>query len=199
MTSPEQLAGKFMRAADGIKFSQRDGVNDASKVFQFAVNTNVRAAIGSEMELSGVKFGSKRRFNTARPEPSKKIEAKLLTASSDVKPTAIVKGMPAGMFTIVESGAEKHTVGGRLAERNAFDIRTREAVAVRVTKKRQRESRVKDKRKLMSTGEWAAYGPFMAGGSRGKRPFATAYKSVAPRVAELVQRKTSAALVKAFR
>jgi hypothetical protein len=188
MTSPEQLAGKFIKAADGIKFSQRDGVNEAGKVMQFAVNANVKMAIGANQELSGV--------------PGGKIEAKLLTAASDVKPTAIAKGVPAGLFTIVESGALPHVVGAQTARGRSigrgYGLDDRGRVLRTLKSGRDVRSRVAG-RKLMSGGEWAAYGPFIAGGSRGKRPFASAYKTVAPRVAELVQRKTSAALVKAFR
>lgn len=198
--TPEQFGRRMEKVAKGVQYSQRDGVNEASLVFNLAVNAGVKRAIGPEQELSGVRFGNKRKFNTTRPEPSKKISGKLLTASSDVKPTAIVKGVPAGMFTIVESGAEPHTVGDTNA--NAFNIKTRKAVARRVSKKKGTEYGIKLKGRALMPNPYTVvgYGPFKnSGGSTGKKPFASALKTVGPRVAQMVHRQTSSAIVKAFR
>lgn len=187
MSTPEQFARKLEKVARELPDASRKGVNEAAGIFKVAVDSAVAGAIGSDRELSGI--------------PKLKVGAKLLTASSDVKPTAIVKGDPPSVFTIVESGALPHVVGARTAKGKSLG-RGYGLEGGRVLRTLKSGKDVRSKvsgRLLMSTGDWAAYGPFIAGGSKGKKPFASALRTVGPRMAQIVQRETSKATLGAFR
>lgn len=182
MTStPAQFAAKMARTADGIKNAQRDGVNEAARVFQGALRANAAAVTGGDLRLSGM--------------PRAVLGSRLLTAKTDTNPTAEVRGFPPGVWKIVEEGAKPHLVGGKAA--NASDLKTRQAIRVGKTGRR-----LSQRRKVMASqkkGFGPVTGPFVGGGSPGKHPFETTRRVMQPKMAAIVNREVTAAMAKSFR
>lgn len=185
------------RRAKALQSAERKGVNYTATIAVAILDANIASDTGGDMQLSGVKA-------SLDPQKSSKISGKLLTATSDVNPTAIVKGVPAGLMTIVESGALKHVVGAKNKYGQSIgrgygisEGRVQRTLRSRrggVTTFKDRTTKI-GQRTLMPTGLTGsgqppvAWGPFMTGGSRGKKPFSRMYKSVAPRAASIIERE----------
>lgn len=183
MNDGARVAAKFEKVANGVAFAERDGVNEAARSLQAAAMTNLVGAIGSDRRLSGVN-------STGTLGVTVKI------ANAATSPTAFVTGFPAGLFTIVETGAKKHMVGaGRAGNRAVLATDLRSGRVRRVTAAGRLGAAVN--RKLLSLPDGPVLGPFPAGGSPAKRPFTRALDVVGPRIPQIVQRETRRGIVRA--
>lgn len=195
MSDADRIAAKFEKTARNIAFAEREGVNEAARSLQAAGMTNLVGVLGPDRQMRGAfspKTGEVYRLGVMVKQ------ARAATSS-----TALVMGFPAGLFTIVETGAKKHMVGAgrtttgsgdtKKAINYATDLRTG---AVRRVSDSGRLGRAVN-RKLLALPDGPALGPFPAGGSPGRKPFTRALDVVGPRIPEIVQRETRRALVRA--
>lgn len=189
MSGADQLAAKMLKAADAYQKELKDGVNRSARLLQTVAMVNVDAATGGDGErrLSGVKSARATVGVQAKP------------ARSLTNPTALILGFPAGLFTIVESGARPHMVGaGKSKHGFAMDLKTRRLR--RVTRKGNLGGPVKQKLMALPTAngyEGPRYGPFLVSGSRGKAPLSNAANAVAPEVARMIHSRAGQAFISA--
>ena len=187
MSSVDQFAAKMEKTARAIEGATRDGVNEAAAVVGLAVDAGVATVLGSDRAFSGI--------------PGAKVGALVKKARAVRNPQAIVQATPAGLASIVESGAKPHVVGARTAKgkrvRNIFGLEDGGGV-VTLSSRGLRRART-GSGALMRLPDGMARGPFIAGGFKATHAVSRAFDLMAPRVAPIVHRETWRAVGRSFR
>lgn len=175
----DQFVTKAFKAADGVSVAAARGAQAGGRLVQKATMATLAAETGGSLTLRGVK-GHKKMAVVATP----------LSVDS-----VLVKGIPGGLWGWLESGTKKHIVGGG---RGAQSV-GRNAHGVIFTANKKGTQSYATKLMSFGAGNGVAYGPFLAGGSPAKHPFAKGVEAARPQIPVVVQKETRAAMLKAFR
>jgi hypothetical protein len=169
-------------AAHGVEKAPLEGLKAGAKLVSDSVMREVSNATGGSFALRGT-AGKKK--NGA---PKLKPETKQVGQSA-----VIVAGKPKGIWSMLDSGTDKHVVGAGKNVSFASNIATRSTVAVR-TNKKGKTSQVK-RRKVLKIGDRYVTGPFLAGGSPARHTFKYGVAKVHLQVVSEIAKRSHDAII----
>jgi len=203
VTSPDRFANQVIAASRQLQGAHRDAVNEAAVIIGKALDAAVVSVVGSDRAFSGT---APRDAAGQRVSPGK-IGAQVKKARAPRNSTAIVGVVPAGLASIINSGAKPHVVGARTARGKAL----RQGIGFEQTKNGLRLVRITASGKFVRSRVaqrpflgnkqrgYAMTGPIYGVSFRGTHKFDQVFDALAPRVAGIVAREQTKALAKVWK
>lgn len=185
--TPDDFANRMLKAAQGVEDSTRRGLEKGGAHVKAGINAEVSGATHGTYALRGT--AGRRKKGAAK-----------MKVVDDFKNTSqgavlILSGTPKGIWSMLDSGTEKHLVGAGKNASLASKVITRQTVAVRTNKKGKT---TEAKRKRLRIGSDWVTGPFYAGGSPARHTFKYGVAKTHDGLVETIHSGTEKAILRAL-